>query len=153
MTSPFARITFASLLLCTLAACAPTSSSAPIPAPSVQAPVKAPLTVQLSQSNPNLALEGAGLTLKLLEVRDSRCPQGVQCFWAGEVGITLEIAKIGVQYVRQPLYTLFDVNARSEPKRVLAEGYEFRILEVTPAPVQGEVQDKVVTLELIPSDR
>jgi len=114
---------------------------------------ESPLTVKLSQSNPNLTLEGAGLTLKLLEVNDSRCPQGVECFWAGEVGITLEIAQIGVQYVRQPLYTLFDANARSEPKRVLAEGYEFKILEVTPAPVQGEIQNKVVTLELIPDDR
>lgn len=146
MTSPFARITLASLLMCTLAACIPTT---PVPSTSIQAP----LTVKLSQSNPNLVLEGAGLTLKLLEVRDSRCPQGVQCFWAGEVGITLEIAKVGVQYVRQPLYTLFDSSARSEPKRVLAEGYEFKILEVTPTPVQGEVQNKVVTLELIPDDR
>jgi len=145
-----AQIASVTLMVGVFASCVPT---APVPSTSIQAPQKAPLTVKLSQSNPNLVLENAGLSLKLLEVRDSRCPQGVQCFWAGEVGITLEIAKIGVQYVRQPLYTLFDANARSEPKRVLAEGYEFKILEVTPAPVQGEIQNKVVTLELIPDDR
>src|SRR3989338_987606 len=33
-----------------------------------------------------------GLNLKLKEVNDSRCPQGVQCFWAGEVTALLEIS-------------------------------------------------------------
>ncbi len=153
MPQPLIRIASGSLLAWSLAACAPAPSSDPISAPSVQAPIRAPLTVQLSQNNPDLTLEGAGLRLKLLKVEDSRCPQNVQCFWAGEVGVTLEIAKIGVQYVRQPLYTLFDTNARSEPKRVLAEGYEFKILEVTPSPVAGEIQSKTVTLELIPDNR
>jgi len=144
MQNPFMRIASFTALAYVLGACAPQefSASAPI---SIQLES---ITVKLTTGQ-EVTLKDAGLRLKLLEVNDSRCPQNVQCFWAGEVGITLEIAKIGVQYVRQPVYTLLDASARSEPKRVLAEGYELRILEVTPSS-QGP---QTVTLELVPENR
>ena len=123
------QIAFAAALVAALNSCAPQESSVSTP---ISLELKS-ITVKLVQGQ-EVGVKDAGLTLKLLEVNDSRCPQNVQCFWAGEVGIALEIAKVGVQYVRQPVYTLFDSSARSDPKSVLAEGYQVRILEVTPSP-------------------
>lgn len=33
-----------------------------------------------------------GLSVKLLEISDSRCPEDVQCFWQGELAGSLELS-------------------------------------------------------------
>ena len=142
----FVSLMSALLLTCALSACSPATlipSSTPIGSAQTL-----PLKVTLSLKTP-ITLENQGLRITLLEVRDSRCPANVDCVWAGEVGIDVEIAKIGVVYVRQPLYTLFNANAASEPKSVLAEGYTVKILEVAPLSVAGSPNGtQTVTLEL-----
>jgi len=134
------------LLSCALFACtSPTPLSGSNPIGLLQT---LPIQVALNLKTP-VTLEGEGLRITLLEVRDSRCPVNLDCVWAGEVGVDLEIAKTGVVYLRQPLYTLFDARAVSEPKSVLAEGYTVKILEVAPLPGAGGYNDKqTVTLEL-----
>ncbi len=144
MKTLFVLLVSALLLTCSLAACtAPTPLSGSNPIGPLQT---LPIRVALSLKTP-VTLEGQGLRITLLEVRDSRCPVYVDCVWAGEIRVDLEIAKIGVVYVRQPLYTLFDAHAVSEPKSVLAEGYIVKILEVAPV-AGGPNGNQIVTLEL-----
>lgn len=35
--------------------------------------------------------ENAGVTIKLVDVQDSRCPKDVQCIWEGDAVVTLRI--------------------------------------------------------------
>ena len=145
MKTLFAPLVSGLMLACALSACVPTTpppSSTPIGSTETL-----PVKVALNLNTP-VTLEGQSLRLTLLKVTDSRCPLDVRCVWAGEVGIDVEIAKLGVVYVRQPLYTLFNANAASEPKSVIAEGYTVKILEVTPYPRQNGSGVKTVTLEL-----
>ena len=37
-------------------------------------------------------VEGNDLTIRVVSFNDSRCPEGVQCVWAGELGVTLTVS-------------------------------------------------------------
>ena len=145
MKTLFAPLVSGLMLACALSACVPTTP--PLLSTPIGSTETLPVKVALNLNTP-VTLEGQSLRLTLLKVTDSRCPLDVRCVWAGEVGIDVEIAKLGVVYVRQPLYTLFNANAASEPKSVIAEGYTVKILEVTPYPRQNGSGVKTVTLEL-----
>lgn len=51
-------------------------------------------TVTVSQDRP-ATLAQEQLTLSLTEVKDSRCPVGAQCIWAGHAAVTLGVGKTG----------------------------------------------------------
>lgn len=51
-------------------------------------------TVTVSQARPATLLEEK-LSLRLVGVKDSRCPQGVQCIWAGHAAVTLAVSQKG----------------------------------------------------------
>jgi hypothetical protein len=51
-------------------------------------------TVTVSQDRP-ATIAQEQLTLSLTEVRDSRCPVGTQCIWAGHAAVTLGVGKTG----------------------------------------------------------
>lgn len=67
-------------------------------------------------------------TLKITEISDSRCPEGAQCFWQGEVTVkgewtvdnaksTFEIHSVLNDQTNQPTgYTIEIVDARPHPK-------------------------------------
>ena len=40
---------------------------------------------------------GLDLQIRLVEVKDSRCPNGVECVWAGKVTVTLEVSVKGAK--------------------------------------------------------
>jgi len=87
------------------------------------------------------------LTLRWLDVNDSRCPQGVTCVWEGEVTITLEVASGG-----NGVETL-DLKMRpgTETAASDAAAHRFRLLSVEPVPVHGEVraeEDLVAEIEV-----
>ena len=145
MKTLFAPLVSGLMLACALSACVP--ATPPASSTPIGSTETLPVKVALNLNTP-VTLEGQSLRLTLLKVTDSRCPLDVRCVWAGEVGIDVEIAKLGVVYVRQPLYTLFGANAANEPKSVIAEGYTVKILEVTPYPGQNGSGVKTVTLEL-----
>ena len=145
MKTLFAPLVSGLMLACALSACVP--ATPPASSTPIGSTETLPVKVALNLNTP-VTLEGQSLRLTLLKVTDSRCPLDVRCVWAGEVGIDVEIAKLGVVYVRQPLYTLFNANAANEPKSVIAEGYTVKILEVTPYPGQNGSGVKTVTLEL-----
>ncbi|MEC3881931.1 hypothetical protein [Parapedobacter sp. 10938] len=62
---------------------------------------------------------------------DSRCPEGLQCIWAGNAGVRFEIIVAG-NYRR-----LFDLNThggRNYPRDTVINGIEFRLVGVEPYP-------------------
>ena len=42
-----------------------------------------------------LTLPGGGLTVQFTQVKDSRCPKGVTCIWAGHAAVTLRVGQPG----------------------------------------------------------
>ncbi|HET7864470.1 MAG TPA: hypothetical protein VFL86_08695 [Burkholderiaceae bacterium] len=51
-------------------------------------------TVTVSQARPATVKEEK-LSLRLVGVKDSRCPEGVQCIWAGHAAVTLAVSQKG----------------------------------------------------------
>ena len=87
------------------------------------------------------------LSIKVLNINDSRCPIGVVCIWQGEATVTLEvketssfdeaIGSVVLSTFHQPVDTV--------------SGYIFRLIDVLPYPVYGvEVpeKDKKVVLKI-----
>ena len=59
-------------------------------------PVSSPAsyTVSVSQASP-ASIAQEKLTLSLTDVKDSRCPVGAQCIWAGHAAVTLAVSQKG----------------------------------------------------------
>jgi hypothetical protein len=82
------------------------------------------------------------LSIKVLEVNDSRCPTGVECFWAGMVAVKLEVTENSVFEVM-----LDSMGHRSDTVNNLI----FKLIDVLPYPKWGvEVPDseKKVVLKI-----
>jgi len=66
------------------------------------------------------------------DTEDSRCPDGVECFWAGQVSCAIEITKFSVKNS----ITLTDTGSG------MSTGYDFQnyqtLFSVTPSPVAGK---------------
>ena len=75
----------------------------------------------------------ADLELRWLEVNDSRCPTGVNCFWAGEVKVILEVSRTLVDG-NKPVELQLTLQSRQEPVIATVPGYEFELLNVDPYP-------------------
>jgi hypothetical protein len=68
------------------------------------------------------------LKIKFVSVEDSRCPQGVNCVWAGNAKVTIKVTN------RKGESKTFDLNTNLEVKSVKFEGYEITLGNVTPYP-------------------
>jgi hypothetical protein len=75
----------------------------------------------------------ADLELRWLEVSDSRCPTGVNCFWAGEVKVILEATRTMVEG-NKPVELQLTLQSRRKPVTASVSGYEFELLNVDPYP-------------------
>jgi hypothetical protein len=92
------------------------------------------------------AVKYQNLTLRLLAVEDSRCAMGVECIWAGQLVVILEVSnesenKIEVKLIR-----------KREPEIANAFGYSLLLLDVEPHPKQGKViklSDQVIKLQIV----
>ena len=74
----------------------------------------------------------AELSLHFVDVaEDSRCPARVQCVWAGDAAIAIEIAfnLAGDDSVTDTLHTTLD------PKSVAVGGYLLQLVRVDPYPI------------------
>ncbi len=72
----------------------------------------------------------AGVRVKLLEIQeDSRCPQGVECIWAGNVRVALLVRGPGRTSRRAAL------NTASEPRELKLGGRTLTISNVSPPKV------------------
>lgn len=91
------------------------------------------------------AIEGADFTLLVAAVpEDSRCPEGVQCIWAGSVGV--ELVFCGPKSERSAR-----LNTNQPPRVLKYRGRYIRIRNVSPKKIEGrEIKpaDYVVTLEI-----
>lgn len=92
-----------------------------------------------------VAVAGADFTMLLGAVpEDSRCPEGVDCIWAGSVGA--ELVFCGPKAEKSGR-----VNTNAAPRVLKYRGRYFRILKVSPARVQGrelKPADYVLTVEV-----
>ena len=83
------------------------------------------------------AIESEGLTLKFVRVvGDSRCPEGVECFWQGEVSCEVSVTYSGSSYqmvLTQPGLT-------SEPASKTFQQFRFTF-SVDPYPQKGKKID------------
>jgi hypothetical protein len=74
---------------------------------------------------------------------DSRCPQGVDCIWAGNGKVVLKLSKAGSRPSQ------VNLNTGIEPKHQLYAGYDIKLVSLKPYPKMGEkikVSDYVATL-------
>lgn len=89
-------------------------------------------------------IKDAGLSITFVElIEDSRCPEGVDCIWAGNGEITLFLKKGRHKSV------IFKLNTTSEPKSFTYQGYEISLVKLAPYPkidVKINKGDYVATL-------
>ena len=70
----------------------------------------------------------SNLTIKFISVEDSRCPQDVQCVWAGNAKVTIKVTS------RRGGAQNFDLNTGAGEKSIKFNGYEIKLDTVTPYP-------------------
>lgn len=66
-----------------------------------------------------------GLSVLLKEINDSRCPQGVQCIWAGELSGIFTLS--GGNFTASKEINLGAINN----KKIILEGYTFSLHNIT----------------------
>jgi hypothetical protein len=81
-------------------------------------------------------------SLKITEVSDSRCPEGVQCIWQGEVTIKGEWTVNGNK-------SAFEVHSVVSAQDKMPAGISLKIVDAKPYPKYGtdtKPEDLVITL-------
>ncbi|HWS99140.1 MAG TPA: hypothetical protein VN256_02635 [Pyrinomonadaceae bacterium] len=91
-----------------------------------------------------VTIEGERLRVTLSRVaEDSRCPEGVQCIWAGNAKVVLKLSK-----ARRRASTL-SLNTGVDPRQGSYRGYEVRLVKLDPYPKENRPirrRDYVATL-------
>ena len=78
-------------------------------------------------------------------VEDSRCPEGVNCIWAGNARITVRLRGAGGRPAS------VELNTGAEPRRHTHMQYEVELLDLSPYPKEGKATDRrsyVATLKV-----
>lgn len=107
-------------------------------APKTEAPRKAALNVDLNQEfrvkkGEEVVVNGEKLRIKFDSVNgDSRCPTGVQCAWAGNAAVVIEVTKKN----KQPLGAT--LNTTSNPREIVYKAYKIKLVGLTPYPVHNQ---------------
>ncbi len=81
-------------------------------------------------------------TLKITEIRDSRCPEGVQCVWQGEVTVKGE-------WTENNNKSSFEIHSVVNDQTKQPTGYTIKIVDAKPYPKydsESKPEDLVVTL-------
>lgn len=91
-----------------------------------------------------VSIKREGLTVSFQAVaEDSRCPQGVECVWAGNGKVLLKLSKARKHSARMSLNTGVD------PKQDTYRGYDVKLVSLSPYPkkdVKIKKRDYVATL-------
>lgn len=75
---------------------------------------------------------GTAIKMKFLSViEDSRCPEDVNCIWAGVAKIKIQLRKAG------KLAREFELNTNQLDKTITFEGHEIKLAALTPHPKSG----------------
>lgn len=120
--------------LFTLAACARITGN-----------VDYPVTVELKHGASRTV--DSGLTIRFLSVlNDSRCPIGVQCVWAGNAEIELELTGSVIESV--------GLNTGSQfPRTYTFEGYTVTLQDLKPQPSSGQTVDEASYIAVLSVDK
>jgi hypothetical protein len=79
-----------------------------------------------------VTIEGERLRVTFSRVaEDSRCPEGVQCIWAGNAKVVLKLSK-----ARRRASTM-SLNTGADPKQAAYRGYEVRLVKLDPYPKEN----------------
>ena len=91
-----------------------------------------------------VTIEGERLRVTFSRVaEDSRCPEGVQCVWAGNAKVVLKLSK-----ARRRASTM-SLNTGTDPKQAAYRGYEVKLVKLDPYPKEKRrirKRDYVATL-------
>jgi hypothetical protein len=72
-------------------------------------------------------ITGANLRITFTSVaEDSRCPVDVECVWAGNAKLNMEVKRSKKKYINAAL------NTTLEPREIDYKGYKIKLLRVTP---------------------
>jgi hypothetical protein len=104
--------------------------------------------VKLSINKQTIA-SGSKLKIKLIEIKDTRCPVDVDCVWAGNAVIKFSLSK------GNSAAKTFELNSGIEPMSVSYQGYEIKIKEISPQRKSAESeksaqQSVILTIGKIP---
>lgn len=104
------------------------------------------------KKNTTCIIKDTGLEVELLDINDSRCPEGVQCVRAGEAVVKIEVK--GINGENQTI-TLAVPDADTDYKSVAeVGGFTITLLNVYPYPSENDNQDtKTQWAELIVSKK
>ncbi len=120
------------IYLALLAAGGPGSDKVPA------APQKATATLNQEFRLPmktEVGLPEEKLTIALREVvEDSRCPEGVNCFWEGNAKVRVMVRKTG----QAPATIDLNTSGRIGPNKVTYREYEVELVSVSPTPKQNQ---------------
>lgn len=105
--------------------------------PHVESP-KIAIKIQLGES-----VVFDDISLKFKEVlEDSRCPENVNCIWAGEIKIYVQV--IGDDYVEGKEVTFGSLAKKNDPTKILYDTYNYQLIAemVTPYPKDSDTSYK-----------
>ena len=98
-----------------------------------------------AQSSPELAVKfgkhkkdaKSKVSVKFLAlVEDSRCPEGVNCVWAGNAKVSLKVRR------SNGAWKTVELNTGLGAQSVTFEGYELKLSSLTPSPKAGAPMDR-----------
>ncbi len=87
-------------------------------------------TVTVSREQP-AHIAAASLSIELIAVKDDRCPERVNCIWAGHAAITLKVSKSGAATKSITLGTAAPP-PMGLPYDAVYEGYRFHLVKLQP---------------------
>jgi hypothetical protein len=95
-------------------------------------------------------------TLTFFEVEDSRCPEGVQCIWAGQASVDLALEGVSTEgkttrHVKMCFGTCSNFQADTLDQEFAGGKYQFILKSVTPllkADVQVNKPDYTISLSI-----
>lgn len=114
-----------------------------MPANAVAASLGATASVRVGQS---LWVADGGVQVEVLDVLDSRCPQGVTCARAGEAKVTVSVSEGG-----RALGTVTLASAPKDAQSKSVGGYTVTLVGVQPPKTQQETPkgDYVLTIRVV----
>jgi hypothetical protein len=94
------------------------------PEPVKEVPLNEEFTIKVGQQ---VEVTGANLKITLTSVdEDSRCPVDVECVWAGNAKMNLEVKRSKKKFLSASL------NTTLSPREIDYKGYRIRLIRVSP---------------------
>jgi type 1 fimbria pilin len=93
--------------------------------------------------NKQIIASGSKLKIKLIEIKDTRCPEDVNCVWEGNALIKFSLSK-GNLAVKT-----FELNTGIDPMSISYQGFEIKIKDITPSRKSTESAKPVQQLVIL----